>query len=63
MLDFHTHILPGVDDGSRNVDESMQMLARMKEQGVSQVVATPHFYADDESVYNAVLEVFYKPVV
>lgn len=50
MLDFHTHILPGVDDGSRNVDESMQMLARMKEQGVSQVVATPHFYADDESV-------------
>ena len=50
MLDFHTHILPGVDDGSRNVDESMQMLAKMKEQGVSQVVATPHFYADDESV-------------
>lgn len=50
MLDFHTHILPGVDDGSRSVDESLQMLERMQKQGIETVVATPHFYANDESV-------------
>ena len=42
MLDFHTHILPGVDDGSRSVDESLQMLERMQVQGIETVVATPH---------------------
>lgn len=50
MLDFHTHILPGVDDGSQSVDESLQMLERMQVQGIETVVATPHFYANDESV-------------
>lgn len=50
MLDFHTHILPGVDDGSRSVDESLQMLEHMQVQGIETVVATPHFYANDESV-------------
>ena len=50
MLDFHAHILPGVDDGSKNVDESREMLGRMRAQGIRQVVATPHFYANDESL-------------
>lgn len=50
MLDFHAHILPGVDDGSKNVDESREMLERMHAQGIRQVVATPHFYANDESM-------------
>lgn len=50
MLDFHAHLLPGVDDGSKNVDESRQMLERMHAQGIKQVVATPHFYANDESL-------------
>ena len=43
MIDFHTHILPGIDDGSRSTDESIQMLRAMPE--VTHVVATPHFYA------------------
>ena len=50
MLDFHAHLLPGVDDGSKNVDESRQMLKRMHAQGIKQVVAPPHFYANDESL-------------
>ena len=50
MIDFHTHILPGVDDGSKNVEESLLMLDSMKNQGVKTVIATPHFYANDESV-------------
>lgn len=46
MVDFHTHILPGVDDGSRSVDESIKMLRMQAQQGITHVVATPHFYAN-----------------
>lgn len=49
MLDFHTHILPGVDDGSRSVSMSMDMLRLEKEQGVDTVILTPHFYAEQNS--------------
>ena len=45
ITDFHTHILPGVDDGSRSVEMSVQMLEAMAKQGIRRVVATPHFYA------------------
>lgn len=44
MTDFHTHILPGVDDGSADVATSLEMLRREKEQGIEAVVLTPHFY-------------------
>ena len=46
MIDFHTHILPNIDDGSRSQTESSQLLQEEVRQGVSQIVATPHFYAD-----------------
>ncbi|MCD8107753.1 MAG: capsular polysaccharide biosynthesis protein [Oscillospiraceae bacterium] len=49
MIDFHSHILPGIDDGSKSVEESCQMLRTSFLQGVSQIVATPHFYAEDNS--------------
>lgn len=42
--DFHSHILPGVDDGSAGVEESLQMLRLEAQHGVQHVVATPHFY-------------------
>ena len=45
MIDFHTHILPGVDDGSISAAESVNMLKKLEEQGVSEVLLTPHFYA------------------
>lgn len=50
MIDWHSHILPAMDDGSRNVDESLSMLQSLKAQGIGLVVATPHFYANSESV-------------
>ena len=50
MIDWHSHILPGMDDGSRNVAESIALLKMQAEQGVDTVVATPHFYANDETV-------------
>lgn len=45
MIDFHTHILPGIDDGSPSADESLEMLKMLNKQGVNKAVLTPHFYA------------------
>lgn len=45
MLDFHSHILPGIDDGSRDQSESLQLLDNLRKQNVYRVIATPHFYA------------------
>ncbi|MBQ7922079.1 MAG: hypothetical protein IJ325_05830 [Clostridia bacterium] len=50
MIDFHTHLLPCMDDGSKSVDESLAMLEALRGQGVTKAAATPHFYANDESV-------------
>jgi protein-tyrosine phosphatase len=45
VIDFHSHILPGIDDGSRDVPTSLEMLHLAAAQGVDWMVATPHFYA------------------
>ena len=50
MIDWHSHILPEMDDGSKNVEESLCLMKMLAEQGVDTVIATPHFYANDESV-------------
>lgn len=44
LYDFHCHILPGVDDGSRSTQQSVAMLDSLRSSGVKAVVATPHFY-------------------
>lgn len=49
IIDFHSHILPGVDDGSTSVKESLAMLRMEASQGISHVVATPHFYAQHDT--------------
>lgn len=45
MLDFHNHLMPGVDDGARDINESREGLAAMEAQGVRVVIATPHIGA------------------
>ena len=50
MIDFHSHILPGIDDGSRDVATSLLMLNALKKQGADTVCATSHFYATQRSV-------------
>ena len=45
MTDFHSHILPGIDDGCKTVEESIKALRMMADYGVDRVAATPHFYA------------------
>lgn len=49
MVDFHSHVLPGMDDGARDLETSLEMLSVSASQGVDIVCATPHFYPDRES--------------
>lgn len=50
MIDWHSHILPCVDDGSKSIAESVAMINMLLEQGVDTVIATPHFSANSEPV-------------
>jgi len=42
MVDIHCHVLPGVDDGSEDIEESLEMLRKSAASGVEIIVATPH---------------------
>lgn len=50
MIDIHTHVLPNIDDGSRSLEMSLQMLKESYNQGVDTVVATPHFYIKHDTI-------------
>ncbi|MBE6587538.1 MAG: hypothetical protein E7647_03885 [Ruminococcaceae bacterium] len=50
ITDFHAHILPGADHGSKNIETTKAQLSLMKDAGVDAVVATPHFYPQNDSV-------------
>lgn len=49
VIDFHTHILPGIDDGSSSLQLSIRMLEEEMAQGIDRVVLTPHFYPNHDS--------------
>ena len=44
MIDVHTHILPGIDDGAKTPSIGAELLRLDLEQGVKEVVFTPHYY-------------------
>ena len=44
MIDLHTHILPGLDDGARTMEESLEMARIAERDGVEKIVATPHLF-------------------
>lgn len=43
MIDIHTHILPGIDDGPKQVQEALKMSDIMQKEGIHTAVCTPHF--------------------
>jgi len=45
-VDMHSHVLPGIDDGAQNPQESIFLIKRMMEVGIQKVIATPHIMAD-----------------
>jgi len=49
LVDMHSHILPGMDDGARTAAVSLAMLDEMAKQGVFAVISTSHFYPENEN--------------
>ncbi len=49
LIDFHSHFLPQIDDGSRSIEESVGILDIMAKSGVDKIIATPHFYCTEQS--------------
>lgn len=47
MIDLHSHLLPGVDDGSRSIEMTLPVLERFARRGIDIVVCTPHLLASD----------------
>ena len=50
MKDIHSHLLYGIDDGSKDIDESISLLKDMEKAGVEELILTPHYVED--SKYN-----------
>ena len=50
MIDIHTHILPGVDDGSRDFDQSLIMAGEAYNAGFTEIITTSHYMTN---VYEA----------
>ena len=53
MIDFHSHILPGIDDGSRSIEQTIRMLKEAKEAGFTKIISNSHYiegyYESDEA--------------
>ncbi len=46
MVDMHSHVLPGIDDGAQTPQESIALVKKMMELGIKKIIATPHIMAD-----------------
>ncbi|WP_374949544.1 tyrosine-protein phosphatase [Mucilaginibacter sp.] len=58
IVDMHSHVLPGIDDGAQTPEESIVLIKKMMELGIKKIIATPHvmidYYRNDhESINNA----------
>ena len=61
-LDFHSHILPGIDDGATDIDNAVELVSAMKGWGFEKITCTPHINAlypntpsDIERAYDSLL--------
>lgn len=46
QVDMHSHVLPGIDDGAQNPEESIFLISKMMEAGIKKIIATPHIMID-----------------
>lgn len=46
VADMHSHLIPGIDDGSKSIEESLEMISRLKDFGIKKIVTTPHIMSE-----------------
>ena len=61
FVDIHNHILPGIDDGAKNIEASLNLIHKLKNLGINQFIPTPHIMQDfypntDETIAEAYQE-------
>lgn len=56
MIDIHCHILPGLDDGPKDLQESIVMAKEAVAEGITSIIATPHFNSKYENTKEVILE-------
>ncbi|APG59297.1 histidinol phosphatase [Christiangramia salexigens] len=60
MTDFHNHILPGIDDGAKNIEDSLTLIEKFNDLGITDFVATPHvmgdYYPNTPTTINSALQ-------
>jgi len=44
--DMHSHLIPGIDDGTRNIEESVELIKKMRDLGYEKIITTPHIQND-----------------
>lgn len=49
MIDLHCHILPGIDDGAKDMDETLEMARIATSQGIKNIICTPHYIQYNDS--------------
>lgn len=50
LVETHCHILPGIDDGSPDIETSLKMIRKLQAQGAKAIILTPHYYSDSISL-------------
>ena len=57
-LDFHSHILPGIDDGATDINNAVELVSAMKGWGFEKITCTPHINADFHNTPSGIKKVF-----
>jgi tyrosine-protein phosphatase YwqE len=61
VVDMHSHVLPGIDDGAQNLEESIFLIKQMMALGIKKIIATPHimvdYYKNTAETINGALDV------
>ena len=58
MIDFHNHILPNIDDGSKSLEMTINMLQEAEKQGITDIVNTTHYKHPKMSIKKLITEIF-----
>lgn len=64
IIDIHTHILPGIDDGAKDIDESIRIINYLYDNGITDIVLSSHYIKDTKYSYNQITrETLFKRVI